>query len=169
MTLRLPAGPNAARAQVAPVMAGLSDRHPYVRRTAVMGVLKIWHMSPDTVTNTGAPRVLVPVHVRMRMRVPGALQPPPAQLAGPLLRVQLQEINPLDADHGRLLIVQTPIVVQLLRHGGAGAGAVDSGSGPPGRRKLPAGRARTPPAPRPARGEAHASAYASMRAAAVQT
>ncbi|KIY91802.1 AP-4 complex subunit beta [Monoraphidium neglectum] len=34
-------------------MAGLGDRHPYVRRTAVMGVLKIWHMSPDTVTNSG--------------------------------------------------------------------------------------------------------------------
>jgi vesicle coat complex subunit len=39
---------------VAPVQAGLSDRHPYVRRTAVMGVLKIWHMSPDTVAATGA-------------------------------------------------------------------------------------------------------------------
>jgi vesicle coat complex subunit len=32
--------------QVTPVSAGLDDRHPYVRRTAVMGVLKIWHMNP---------------------------------------------------------------------------------------------------------------------------
>jgi len=34
-------------------MTGLSDKHPYVRRTAVMGVLKIWHMSADTVNHTG--------------------------------------------------------------------------------------------------------------------
>ncbi len=39
--------------QVTPVTTGLGDKHPYVRRTAVMGVLKIWHMSPDTVNHTG--------------------------------------------------------------------------------------------------------------------
>lgn len=38
---------------VQPVVAGLSDRHAYVRRTAVMGVLKIWHMSPDAVAAAG--------------------------------------------------------------------------------------------------------------------
>jgi hypothetical protein len=39
--------------QVHPVLAGLDDRHPYVRRTAVMGVLKIWHMSEDVVESQG--------------------------------------------------------------------------------------------------------------------
>lgn len=39
--------------QVAPVTAGLDDRHSYVRRTAVMGVLKIWHMNPDVVDSQG--------------------------------------------------------------------------------------------------------------------
>lgn len=39
--------------QVSPVTAGLDDRHPYVRRTAVMGVLKIWHMNPDVVDSQG--------------------------------------------------------------------------------------------------------------------
>eukprot|EP00878_Enallax_costatus_P021868 GHUV01023176.1.p1 GENE.GHUV01023176.1~~GHUV01023176.1.p1 ORF type:complete len:101 (+),score=13.04 GHUV01023176.1:53-355(+) len=40
-------------AQVTPVTVGLDDRHPYVRRTAVMGVLKIWHMNPDIVESQG--------------------------------------------------------------------------------------------------------------------
>jgi vesicle coat complex subunit len=39
--------------QVTPVTTGLDDRHPYVRRTAVMGVLKIWHMNPDVVDSQG--------------------------------------------------------------------------------------------------------------------
>lgn len=39
--------------QVTPVVAGLEDRHPYVRRTAVMGVLKIWHLSRDVVEAQG--------------------------------------------------------------------------------------------------------------------
>jgi len=39
--------------QVHPVLAGLDDGHPYVRRTAVMGVLKIWHMSEDVVESQG--------------------------------------------------------------------------------------------------------------------
>lgn len=47
--------------QVQPVMTGLGDRHPYVRRTAVMGVLKIWHMSPDTVNHTGAAQWVDPL------------------------------------------------------------------------------------------------------------
>eukprot|EP00882_Tetradesmus_deserticola_P005616 GHRQ01005912.1.p1 GENE.GHRQ01005912.1~~GHRQ01005912.1.p1 ORF type:complete len:171 (+),score=52.42 GHRQ01005912.1:616-1128(+) len=37
--------PNLLEYVVTPVTAGLDDRHPYVRRTAVMGVLKIWHMN----------------------------------------------------------------------------------------------------------------------------
>lgn len=42
-----------AISQVNPVTVGLDDRHPYVRRTAVMGVLKIWHMNPDIVESQG--------------------------------------------------------------------------------------------------------------------
>eukprot|EP00879_Flechtneria_rotunda_P024958 GHRR01026486.1.p1 GENE.GHRR01026486.1~~GHRR01026486.1.p1 ORF type:complete len:241 (+),score=51.64 GHRR01026486.1:654-1376(+) len=38
---------------VSPVTAGLDDRHPYVRRTAVMGVLKIWHMNAEVVESQG--------------------------------------------------------------------------------------------------------------------
>jgi vesicle coat complex subunit len=34
-------------------MTGLSDKHPYVRRTAVMGVLKIYHVDRTVVDNTG--------------------------------------------------------------------------------------------------------------------
>jgi vesicle coat complex subunit len=41
--------------QVTPVTAGLDDRHPYVRRTAVMGVLKIWHMNPGMLSLSAAP------------------------------------------------------------------------------------------------------------------
>lgn len=43
-----------AAAQVAPITTGLSDRHPYVRRTAVMGVLKVYHIDPNTVAQQGA-------------------------------------------------------------------------------------------------------------------
>ncbi|KAF6256499.1 adaptin N terminal region-domain-containing protein [Scenedesmus sp. NREL 46B-D3] len=45
--------PNLLEYVVTPVTAGLDDRHPYVRRTAVMGVLKIWHMNPDIVEAQG--------------------------------------------------------------------------------------------------------------------
>eukprot|EP00198_Chlamydomonas_reinhardtii_P011332 XP_001700669.1 beta-4-adaptin [Chlamydomonas reinhardtii] len=38
---------------VAPITTGLSDRHPYVRRTAVMGVLKVYHIDPNTVAQQG--------------------------------------------------------------------------------------------------------------------
>jgi hypothetical protein len=40
--------------QVSPILTGLSDRHPYVRRTAVMGVLKVYHIDPNTVAQQGA-------------------------------------------------------------------------------------------------------------------
>ncbi len=38
------------------MLQALSDRHPYVRRTAVMGVLKIWHVDKSVVESTGARR-----------------------------------------------------------------------------------------------------------------
>lgn len=40
--------------QVTPIMTGLGDRHPYVRRTAVMGVLKVAHIDPASVQQHGA-------------------------------------------------------------------------------------------------------------------
>ena len=40
--------------QTSPVTTGLVDRHPYVRRTAVMGVLKIYHIDPNMVLAQGA-------------------------------------------------------------------------------------------------------------------
>lgn len=46
-----------AVAQVAPVTQGLEDRHPYVRRTAVMGVLKIQHIDANVVAHTGGQAV----------------------------------------------------------------------------------------------------------------
>ena len=39
--------------QCAPVNVGLTDRHPYVRRTAVMGVLKIYHIDANVVIAQG--------------------------------------------------------------------------------------------------------------------
>ena len=39
--------------QCSPVNTGLIDRHPYVRRTAVMGVLKIYHIDPNIVLAQG--------------------------------------------------------------------------------------------------------------------
>eukprot|EP00803_Ostreobium_quekettii_P007696 evm.model.scf_696.5 EVM.evm.TU.scf_696.5 scf_696:47608-59307(+) len=38
---------------VDPILAGLKDRHPYVQRTAVMGVLKVYHMDPSVAHNRG--------------------------------------------------------------------------------------------------------------------
>jgi vesicle coat complex subunit len=36
-----------------PINTGLEDRHPYVRRTAVLGVLKVQHIDPQVVANQG--------------------------------------------------------------------------------------------------------------------
>ena len=41
--------------QMTPIQRGLQDRHPYVRRTAVMGVLKVYNFDPTAVHNAGAP------------------------------------------------------------------------------------------------------------------
>ncbi|KAK9822016.1 hypothetical protein WJX74_000790 [Apatococcus lobatus] len=38
---------------VSPIQMGLKDAHPYVRRTAVMGVLKVYNMDEDFVQNSG--------------------------------------------------------------------------------------------------------------------
>ncbi|EFJ51657.1 hypothetical protein VOLCADRAFT_56821 [Volvox carteri f. nagariensis] len=38
---------------VTPIMTGLGDRHPYVRRTAVMGVLKVHHIDSTAVAQHG--------------------------------------------------------------------------------------------------------------------
>lgn len=46
----------AATPQMAPIQRGLEDRHPYVRRTAVMGVLKVYNFDAGAVRNAGARR-----------------------------------------------------------------------------------------------------------------
>ena len=43
-----------AHPQMSPIQRGLKDRHPYVRRTAVMGVLKVYNFDADAVRNCGA-------------------------------------------------------------------------------------------------------------------
>ncbi len=48
--------------QSSPVLQGLSDRDPYVRRTAVMGVLKIYHVDTHVVENTGTDRGHIDAH-----------------------------------------------------------------------------------------------------------
>ncbi|MEW5316344.1 MAG: hypothetical protein WDW38_007723 [Sanguina aurantia] len=45
--------PNFLEYVTAPVNAGLEDRHPYVRRTAVMGVLKLHHIDAGVVQHQG--------------------------------------------------------------------------------------------------------------------
>ena len=40
-------------AQMYPIQQGLRDAHPYVRRTAVMGVLKVYHLDELAVRNAG--------------------------------------------------------------------------------------------------------------------
>lgn len=40
--------------QMSPIQRGLEDRHPYVRRTAVMGVLKVYNFDAGAVRNAGA-------------------------------------------------------------------------------------------------------------------
>ena len=39
---------------MSPIQQGLKDAHPYVRRTAVMGVLKVYHLDSAAVLNAGA-------------------------------------------------------------------------------------------------------------------
>ena len=39
--------------QVQPIRVGLQDPHQYVRRTAVMGVLKVFHLDPTAVKQAG--------------------------------------------------------------------------------------------------------------------
>lgn len=41
--------------QVQPVKMGLQDQHPYVRRTAVLGVLKMHHLDEQVVAEQGMP------------------------------------------------------------------------------------------------------------------
>lgn len=82
-----------ACAQMSPIQMGLQDAHPYVRRTAVMGVLKVYHLDKAAVRNAGAHlfsrgrqspccrplpslqalmrRRKVPATVRRRMHAPG--------------------------------------------------------------------------------------------------
>lgn len=45
--------PNFLEYVVSPINTGLEDRHPYVRRTAVMGVVKVYHIDKAIVVNTG--------------------------------------------------------------------------------------------------------------------
>lgn len=42
-----------------PIRMGVIDGHPYVRRTAVMGVLKVYNLDSNAVRNAGKPRVIV--------------------------------------------------------------------------------------------------------------
>ena len=38
---------------MSPIQRGLEDRHPYVRRTAVMGVMKVYAFDSAAVLNAG--------------------------------------------------------------------------------------------------------------------
>lgn len=42
--------------QMSPIQRGLEDRHPYVRRTAVMGVLKVYNFDEAAVQHAGGCR-----------------------------------------------------------------------------------------------------------------
>ena len=44
--------------QISPIQMGLKDAHPYVRRTAVMGVLKVYNMDEEAVQNSGCACIL---------------------------------------------------------------------------------------------------------------
>lgn len=48
-------GRGADGMQMSPIQQGLQDAHPYVRRTAVTGVLKVYHLDSAAVLNAGAP------------------------------------------------------------------------------------------------------------------
>lgn len=44
--------------QMSPIQQGLQDAHPYVRRTAVMGVLKVYHLDKASVLNAGELQIM---------------------------------------------------------------------------------------------------------------
>ena len=46
-------GKGLSPVQMSPIQQGLRDAHPYVRRTAVMGVLKVYHLDELAVRNAG--------------------------------------------------------------------------------------------------------------------
>lgn len=46
-------GQTSSPLQMSPIQRGLEDRHPYVRRTAVMGVLKVYNFDEGAVQNAG--------------------------------------------------------------------------------------------------------------------
>lgn len=50
--------PNLLEYVLNPVQKGLTDQHPYVRRTAVMGVLKMYHMEKHVVEENKLPEIL---------------------------------------------------------------------------------------------------------------
>ena len=43
--------------QMSPISMGLQDGHHYVRRTAVLGVLKVYNLDASAVRNAGGPWV----------------------------------------------------------------------------------------------------------------
>ena len=47
-------------AQMQPIHMGVKDAHPYVRRTAVMGVLKVYNLDKAAVRNAGRPPHPIP-------------------------------------------------------------------------------------------------------------
>ena len=51
--------PHRSRVQVPAINQGLHDAHPYVRRTAVMGVMKVYNIDSGLVINTGTPRCII--------------------------------------------------------------------------------------------------------------
>lgn len=42
--------PNVIEYIESPLQSGLTDKSPYVRRTAVMGVVKLYYIAPDIVS-----------------------------------------------------------------------------------------------------------------------
>ena len=48
-----------------PIVRGLNDRHPYVQRTAVMGVLKVHHIEPSVAENRGLDVTLSTTEVQL--------------------------------------------------------------------------------------------------------
>eukprot|EP00201_Polytomella_parva_P018173 CAMPEP_0175071818 /NCGR_PEP_ID=MMETSP0052_2-20121109/19478_1 /TAXON_ID=51329 ORGANISM="Polytomella parva, Strain SAG 63-3" /NCGR_SAMPLE_ID=MMETSP0052_2 /ASSEMBLY_ACC=CAM_ASM_000194 /LENGTH=323 /DNA_ID=CAMNT_0016339079 /DNA_START=43 /DNA_END=1014 /DNA_ORIENTATION=+ len=45
--------PNFIEYVISPINSGLKDKQPYVRKTAVLGVLKLYHIDSETVQNQG--------------------------------------------------------------------------------------------------------------------
>ena len=65
---------------MSPIQMGLQDAHPYVRRTAVMGVLKVYHLDQGAVRNAGPlslPRrcIWAPLHACISGRPPHPCSP----------------------------------------------------------------------------------------------